>query len=97
MRREVNNIEGTERDKTHKKGKNQIDAALATEGFLGTIRGSKQVDFGEVLVTDHRGFLLDIDTNYYFKINAIKYDENNSTNLKHANRKHEGNLRDKIN
>ena len=34
VHREVSNIEGTERDRTHKKARNQVDAALATGGIL---------------------------------------------------------------
>ena len=94
---EENNIEGNERDDAHKYGRNQIDAVFATEEFLSAIRGRKQVCFGEVLATDHRGFLFDIYINYYVKINASIYDKNDSTKLNPNNRKHKSKFRDKLN
>ena len=39
------------------------------------------MDFGEVLATDHRGFLFEIDVNNYFQTNASICDKNDSTKL----------------
>ena len=70
---------------------------LATEDVLGAIRESKQVDFGEVLATENRGFLFDMCMSNYFKINTSIYDKNDSKKLNSNNRKHKSKFRDKIN
>ena len=49
-------IEG-ERDNTEENGLKQIDAVIATEGVLDFIVYSHLVDFNEILICDHIGFL----------------------------------------
>ena len=45
------------RDATHKKGKTQIDAVFATTAVLNCINECKIVDYNEIIMSDHRGFI----------------------------------------
>ena len=70
---EANIIIG-KRDKTHKTGRNQINVVFALEPIINCTEGSRLLDFDEVIITDHRGFMVDIDFNVLFNINPSKYD-----------------------
>jgi len=70
---EVNDFEDCSRDKTYKKGSNQIDVVFTNESLLRYVRGSRLVDFNKVVISDHIGFLLDIDYEKYFGIRASVY------------------------
>jgi len=73
VHQEANIIIG-ERDKTHKIGRNQIDTVFALELIINCIEGSRLLDFDEVIITDYRDFMVDIDFNILFNINPSKYD-----------------------
>ena len=64
----MTNYEYEERDRTYKNGRNQINVVWGIEPILHSTRGSKLVDFNEVIITDHRGFLFDIDFHEYFHL-----------------------------
>ena len=42
---------------------------------MQSICRSKAVDFSEVIITDHRGFIFNLDVKKYFNLKASKYDE----------------------
>ena len=88
LHQEVTDSETYERDRTYKNGSNQIDAILATEFVSNAVRGSKMIDFDEIIITDHRGFLFDIDFNDYFNLAPSTYDRIETRRLNPANRKH---------
>ena len=73
VHQEANIIIG-KRDKTHKTGRNQIDAVFTLELIINCTEGSRLLNFDEVIITDHRGFMVDIDFNFLFNINPSKYD-----------------------
>ena len=52
------------------------------------IRGSILIDFKEIIDTDHRGFIFDIDINEYFTIEASMYDKIENNNLDPTKRSH---------
>jgi hypothetical protein len=88
IHREVNDFKSSARDKTYNKGSNQIDAVLASEEVLNQVRGSRLVDFNEVVISDYRGFLIDIDFEQYFEITVSVYDRSETRKLNPTNRKH---------
>ena len=67
---EITNNESSDRDNTYKNGRNQIDAVFGTEQIVRVTRGSKIVDFDEIIITDHRGFMFNIDINKYSNLPA---------------------------
>jgi len=93
----VNEIDGNERDKTYEKGTKQIDAVLATEGLLNIIRGSKLVDYKEIINSDHRGFIVNIDINDYFSIAPSDYDYVDNVILDPTKRSHRENFMQRLN
>ena len=72
----VNNIEDEIKDYTHKMGSKQIDAVLVTSELIQAIVGCKLTDFNDIINTDHRGFIFDINIKDYFDVDSSKYDEN---------------------
>ena len=72
----INNIEEDHRDNTHKTGSKQIDAVMATDGLIESIVGSKLTEFNEIINTDHRRFIVDIDIKKYFAVDSSSYDQN---------------------
>jgi hypothetical protein len=84
----MNETEENVRDRTYKNGQNQIDAIFVTTSLIQYVRGSKIVDFDEVIPTDHRGFLIDIDFEEYFNIKPSTYDKSESRKLNPNNRRH---------
>jgi len=71
---EVNMIDSSDRDKTSKSGSNQIDGVFSTKGILQHIEGYKLTNFEEIILTDYRGFIFDINIKLYFNINCSQYD-----------------------
>ena len=84
----VNNIDNDERDNTHVTGSKQIDAVLATDGIVQSIKGSLLVEVNEIIENDHRGFIFDIDIQEYFSINASKYDRYDHVTIDPSRRSH---------
>jgi len=84
----VNETDNYLKDRTQENSTKQIDAVLATEGVLQTIRESILIDFKEIIDTDHRGFIFDININEYFTIEASMYDKIENNNLDPTKRSH---------
>ena len=54
------------------------------------------VDFDEIIITEYRGFIFDIDINEYFEIMAHKYDRSETRKLNPTNRKHQDQFKDTL-
>ena len=67
---------------------NQIDAMFASPSVMQHVRGSKLIDFDEIIPTDQRGFLFDIDFEEYFNIKLSTYDKSETRKLNPNNRRH---------
>ena len=74
IHQELTNEEDSARDRTYKNGSKQIDTVFGTESVVRVARGSKIIDFDEVIITDHQGFLIHINVNEYFNLPASIYD-----------------------
>ena len=96
LHEEVNETDSLVRDKTYKNGTKQIDVILGTEPILQATRGSKIIDFDEIIITDHRGFLFDVDVKEYFDINTSKYDKSETRKLNPANRRHRNEFKETL-
>jgi len=93
---EITNNKSSDRDNTYKNGRNQIDAVFGTEQIVRVIRGSKIVDFDIIIITDHRGFMFDIDINEYFNLPASQYDRSELRKLNPVNRTHRMKFRETL-
>jgi len=69
------------KEKTYKSGSKQIDAVLATEEVLELLQGSLLLDFKDVVDSDHRGFIFDLDVYQYFSVEASEYDTTDNVTL----------------
>ena len=88
IHQELTNEEDSTRDWTYKNRSKQIDTVFGTESVVRVARGSKIIDFDQVIITDHWGFLIDIDVNGYFNLPASTYDQSASRKLNPGNRIH---------
>jgi hypothetical protein len=63
---------------------------------VNVTKGSKLIDFDEIIITDHRGFMFDINIKEYFNISASKRDRSESRRLNLTNRKHREQFKDTL-
>ena len=88
LHQELTDCPRDKRDNTYKIGRNQINAIFRMKKVNRAAIGSKLVDFNEIIITNHRGFLIDIDFKAYFKLQASQYDKSESRKLNPTNRLH---------
>ena len=84
------------KDKTFKSGSKQIDAVLATEEVLESLQDSLILDFKDIVDSDHRGFLFDLDVCQYFSVEASDYDTTDNVTLNPAKRSHRRKFLEKV-
>ena len=53
-------------DNTYKIGSRPIDSITALQGIINCIEGYKLVEVNKVVLSDHRGYLVDINFELYF-------------------------------
>ena len=73
IHQKISQREWNGRENTYKNSKKQIDAAIGTGLIVCIIRGSRSINLDEIVVTNHRGFLFDIDFKEIFKLQASHY------------------------
>ena len=69
------------RENTQRRGKKCIDSISVSEGLLPYIEGCEMTNYSEIIVTDHRGFVVDIDINAYLHIKISTFDEMDAVSL----------------
>jgi len=69
---------------------------LGTKSILQAIRGSKLVDFNDTIITDHHGFIFDINFKEYFHLQSSRYEQSETRKLNPNNRKHRIKFKDKL-
>ena len=69
----TNNYENEEIEHIYVKGTKQIDAVIAITNLLEVVQVSKLVDFKEIVHSNHRGFMVDIDIKEYFYVEHSEY------------------------
>ena len=75
-------------DNTHISGSQPIDSIVATLFIMNCIKRCKLLDANEVLLTDHRLYLIDINLERYFEINLSLWDQINRRIINSAHRSH---------
>ena len=73
-----------------------IDATMATDGIIQAIRGIKNTDFKDIINTDHRGFMIDLDMKKYFSVESSKHDQTDNVKLDSSKRTHRENFKEKL-
>jgi len=87
----VNDIRPKEKDPMFIRDSKCIDSVMASEGILEHIKGCRLVDYNEILLTEYRKYLFDINIQEYFKsksfnINKIYSSKLNSKWQSHMNK-----------
>ena len=75
-------------DKTSKKGSQTIDSIAASEGVMEYVEGSKLLDFNDIVFTDHRRYITDVNIEEYFGTQLSNYDKINHVVLNPSRRSH---------
>ena len=77
----MNEILNWDYDNTHKDRKNYINIVVISYGLVEYVKGSKLVEYDEIVNSDHRGYLVNINiVNYFDNSNSI-YDKINKISL----------------
>ena len=92
----VNEAEDDRKDNTHAKESKKIDAMMATDRTMQATRGSKITDFQEIINTDHRGFVIDLDAEDFFSIESSKHDQTDNATLDSTKRVHREKFKEKL-
>ena len=71
----------SELDNTHKNGTKCIDAIAASDNIMSFIEGCILCETNEIIDTNYRGYMVDIDLNTYFDEDFSMWDEINRSLL----------------
>ena len=69
------------KDSTYKKGKNIINFVVASTTMIEYIDGSLITDYNKILITDHRGFIIDVQLEEYLMIEGNTVDKLGTSKL----------------
>jgi len=84
----TNNIEITQMDNTNVNGSHPIDSIAATREISDYIEGCQMVDNNDIIYTDHRGYLVDINLEDYFNDQLSYWNENHKVIINPSRRSH---------
>jgi len=84
----ANNIEIERLDRTYKNGSKPIDSIAATCGIMDFVEGCKLLSYNEIVETDHRAYMVDVNIEEYFDENMNEWDNINHVILNPARRSH---------
>ena len=84
----VNQIPLNNIDNIHISGSWPINSIVATLFIMNCIEGCKLLDANEVLLTDYRSYLVDINLERYFETNLSPWDQINRRIVNLARRSH---------
>ena len=65
--------------------------------MLESLQGSLLLDFKDVVDSDHRGFIFDLDVYQYFSVEANEYDKTDNITLNPTKRSHRRKFQEKVN
>ena len=83
---EINGVDIEKREATYQYGSKCIDCVLATEGMLRKVKGCELTECSEIVESDHRRCLIDVDFTDYFSEEFVEDEERMEMNL-NPNRK----------
>ena len=73
IHKHINNFENNNLDNTFKYGTKCIDIIMCTYGLIEYVAGCQLIECDEVVLNDHRGYLLDIKVERYCQCKLNKY------------------------
>ena len=84
----INNINIEELDNTNINGKHPIDSIAASHSISEYIEGCQVVQHNEILYSDHRGYMVDVNFEGYFNDHLSSWDEHYKTILNPSRKSH---------
>jgi len=75
-------------DSTYKHGSKQIDSIAATNGIMNYIEGCRLMNYNEIVESDHRAFMIDVDIEEYFNDEFSGWDKINRVMINPARKSH---------
>ena len=74
-------IPENEREQTQNRGSRCIKSVGVSAGLLGVIEGCIMINYLEIIITDHRGFIVDLNIEEYFGARDSVFDRKNIDRL----------------
>ena len=64
----MNNTDIKNRERTYQNSNKYIDIIVAIQGIVLNIASSAIIDYNEIILTDYRGFIINIELEQYFNM-----------------------------
>jgi len=93
----VNNINANKLDNTYKYGKKCINIVMCTYRLINYVASCQLTEHDEVIINNHRGYLVDLEIERYCKCKLNKYDKPNHTILNNMRKSHVIKFNEKVN
>jgi hypothetical protein len=97
VHKQVNKIQSGELDNTFKYRTKCIDVVFCTYRLIEFVSGCQMTECDEVILNDHRGYLVDIEIERYCQCKLNKFDRLNHTILDNTRKSHMERFSKKIN
>ena len=97
IHKHVNEIKDNTLDHTFKYGTKCIDVVLCSYGLLEYISGCQIVECDEVILNDHRGYVVDLEIERYCQCKLSRYDNPKHASLNNTKKSHVDKFNEKVN
>jgi len=77
----LNKYNSNNRDNTYIIETKYIDFVAATSGLINNIEGCELINYNQIIQSNHRGYLIDLNLEQYFNMNNFDIDQVNSSQL----------------
>ena len=84
----INETKNQRKDSTYKFGSKCINTIAASIGIMKIVNGCILLDFEELIISNHRGFIVDLDLEEYFNTIPSYYDEVDYSKLDSSRKSH---------
>ena len=89
-------IESTNRDSTYQYGSNYIDIIAVSTNLLEFIDECSIVNFNQIIITDHREFLVDVNLEDFFQVEQFEIEKKDNSRLNSRKSTHKAKFVEKV-
>ena len=83
-------------DLTQKRGFNSINSIAVSLNLMKYVEGCKLLEINEVIATDYRSYIIDINFEEYFQENLTNWDNINKTMLNSSRKSHREQFKERL-
>ena len=96
VHKKINEIGANQMDNAFKIGKHCIDAVMCTCGLIEFIEGCQLTECDEIIMNDHRGFIVDVAIERYCQCRLNAYDKPHHAILNNSKQSHKDLFNEKL-